>query len=164
MHKTMSDEIKPSGPFGEAPKPEESVTQAPPSTSPAAEVPQQQAAPAAAPVEAPKTETAPADTSDVDANKPMAIVGYIIPILFFVPMLSEKKSPFGMFHAKQQLNLLLSWIVVNVVGGIVPFIGWFIILPIGSIILIVLMIMGIINAAKGETKQLPIIGGFQIIK
>lgn len=155
--------MKQNSPFGEASKPEESMTQASEST-PAPEA-SQQAAPIAAPPEEPKVEAAtPADVSDVDANKPMAIIGYLIPILFFIPMLSEKKSPFGMYHAKQQLNLLISWIVVNVVGGIVPFIGWFIILPIGSIILIVLMIMGIINASKGETKQLPIIGGIQIIK
>lgn len=155
----MSDEMKQNGPFGEEGKTE--APAAPP--APATEVPKaEEATPAAEEV---KAEAVPAaDASDVDQNKPMAIIGYLIPILFFIPMLSEQKSPFGMFHAKQQLNLLLSWIVVNVVGGIVPFIGWFIILPIGSIILIVLMIMGIINAVKGETKQLPIIGGFQIIK
>lgn len=105
-----------------------------------------------------------AETSDVEQNKVMAIVGYLVPILFFIPMLAEKKSPFGMFHAKQQLNLLLSGIAVQVVGGMIPFLGWFIILPIGSLALIVLAIIGIMNAAKGEMKELPVIGGFQIIK
>jgi len=104
--------------------------------------------------------------SDVESNKVMAIVGYIIPILFFIPLLNEesKKSPFAKFHANQQLNLLLAAVAVNVVGTVIPIIGWFIILPIGSIILIVLAIMGIINAAKGSMKKLPMIGGFQIIK
>ena len=96
----------------------------------------------------------------------MAIVGYILPILFFVPFLSEesKKSPFAKFHANQQLSLLISAIAVNVVGTIIPLLGWFIILPIGTIILLVLAIMGVINAAKGEIKKLPIIGGIEIIK
>lgn len=103
--------------------------------------------------------------SDAEKNKAMAIVGYIIPILFFIPLVTEdgKKSPFAKFHANQQLNLLLGWIVVNVVGGILPFIGWFIILPLGTIFLIVVMIMGIIHAAKGEMKELPLIGGFKLI-
>jgi uncharacterized membrane protein len=101
------------------------------------------------------------ETSDVEQNKPFAIIGYIIPILFFIPMLAEKKSPFDMFHAKQQLNLLLLSIAVNIFGRMIPFLGWFSITP---IILIVLAIFGIINAAKGEMKQLPFIGGFQIIK
>jgi uncharacterized membrane protein len=103
--------------------------------------------------------------SDVEKNKPMAIIGYILPILFFIPLVSDSKnSPFAKFHANQQLILLLSAIAVNIVGGIIPFLGWFIILPIGSILLIILAIMGIINGAKGEMKKLPIIGGFEIIK
>ncbi|MFA5961333.1 MAG: DUF4870 domain-containing protein [Parcubacteria group bacterium] len=102
---------------------------------------------------------------DAEKNKAMAIVGYIIPILFFIPLVSDaKNSPFAKFHANQQLNLLLAAIAVNVVGTIIPFLGWFIILPLGSILIIVLAIMGIINSAKGEMKKLPIIGGFELIK
>jgi len=102
---------------------------------------------------------------DVESNKAMAIVGYIIPILFFIPLLSEaKSSPFAKFHANQQLVLLLACIAVNVVGTIIPFLGWFLILPLGTIALIVLAILGIINAAKGEKKALPVIGGIELIK
>ena len=102
--------------------------------------------------------------SDVENNKAMAIIGYILPILFFVPLISESKnSPFAKFHANQQLNLLLAGIVVNVVG-MIPIIGWFIVLPFGSLAIIVIAIIGIINAAKGEMKKLPLIGGYQLIK
>lgn len=105
------------------------------------------------------------NTSDAEQNKVMAIVGYLIPLLFFVPLVTDaKNSPFAKFHANQQLVLLIAGIVVNVVGTIIPFIGWFIILPLGAIALIVIAIIGIINAAKGEMKQLPLIGGFSIIK
>jgi uncharacterized membrane protein len=106
-----------------------------------------------------------ADASDAEKNKAMAIVGYIIPILFFIPLVTEdgKKSPFAKFHANQQLNLLIAWVVVNVVGGIIPVLGWFIILPLGTIFLIVVAIMGIINGAKGEIKALPLIGSFKLI-
>ena len=110
--------------------------------------------------EAPKTAG-----SDADNNKAMAIIGYIIPILFFIPLLSDaKNSPFAKFHANQQLNLLLAGIAVNIIGTIIPFLGWFIILPLGTIFLLILMIMGIINAAKGEMKKLPVTGGFELIK
>jgi uncharacterized membrane protein len=102
---------------------------------------------------------------DAEKNKPMAIIGYIIPILFFIPLVTDaKNSPFAKFHANQQLNLLLAAIAVNIVGGIIPFLGWFVILPLGSILIIIFAIMGIINAAKGLTKKLPLIGGFNIIK
>lgn len=105
-----------------------------------------------------------ANQSDAEKNKAMAIVGYIIPILFFIPLVSDaKNSPFAKFHANQQLNLLIAAVVVNIVGGIIPFIGWFILLPLGTIFLIVVAIMGIINASKGEMKELPLIGGFKLI-
>jgi uncharacterized membrane protein len=121
---------------------------------------QTQQQPPAAPPVAPQ-----GNQSDAEKNKMMAIVGYIIPILFFIPLVTDaKNSPFAKFHANQQLILLLAAIAVNIVGGMIPILGWFIILPFGSIALIVLAIMGIINSAKGEMKQLPVIGGISIIK
>jgi uncharacterized membrane protein len=103
--------------------------------------------------------------SDAEKNKMMAIIGYIVPVLFFIPLVTEaKNSPFAKFHSNQQLVLLLAAIAVNIVGGIIPFLGWFIILPFGSIFIIILAIMGIINAVKGEMKKLPAIGGINIIK
>lgn len=103
--------------------------------------------------------------SDAEKNKAMAIIGYILPILFFIPLVTDaKNSAFAKFHANQQLNLLLAAIAVNIVGTIIPILGWFIILPLGSIALIVIAIMGIINAAQGQMKPLPLIGGFTLIK
>lgn len=107
---------------------------------------------------------APAGNSDVNDNKAMAIIGYIIPLLFFIPLVTDaKNSPFAKFHANQQLVLLIAAIAVNVIGAIIPFIGWFLILPLGSIAIVVFAIIGLINAAKGEMKELPMIGGFKII-
>lgn len=102
---------------------------------------------------------------DAEANKPIAIIGYILPFLFFVPLISEaKNSKFAMFHANQQLILLIAAVAVNVVGTLIPILGWFIILPFGTIFLFVIAILGIINAAKGEMNKLPLIGDFQILK
>src|SRR4030042_5909758 len=95
-------------------------------------------------------------SSDAEKNKAMAIVGYIIPILFFIPLVTDaKNSPFAKFPPNQQLNLLLAAVIINIVGGVIPFLGWFIILPLGMIFLIVVAIMGIISAAKGGMKELP---------
>ena len=102
--------------------------------------------------------------TDVEQNKTMAIVGYILPILFFVPLLSEHKCPFGMFHANQQLVLLLSALIVNLTGTLIPIIGWFIILPFGSLAVFVIAVLGLLGAAKGEVKPLPFIGGISILK
>lgn len=101
--------------------------------------------------------------NDVNDNKAMAIIGYIIPLLFFIPLVTDaKNSPFAKFHANQQLILLIAAIAVNVLGAL-PIIGWFIIWPLGTIALIVFAIIGIMNAARGEMKELPLVGGFKII-
>ncbi len=100
------------------------------------------------------------EKDDIEKNKAMAILAYII---FLIPLLAAKDSKFAMYHANQGLVLFLLALAVNVVGGIIPFIGWFIILPIGSLFVVVLAILGIINAAKGEAKPLPLIGGFKLL-
>lgn len=111
----------------------------------------------------PAPEASQASSADAEKNKAMGIVGYILPVLFFIPLISDAKdSPFAKFHANQQLLLLITWMAVSIVGGIIPFLGWFV--PLGSLCCLVLMIMGIINASKGETKELPVIGGISILK
>lgn len=104
--------------------------------------------------------------SDAEKNKALAIVGYIFPILFFIPLVTDaKNSPFAKFHANQQLDLLLFEVVGYIASTILTFILigfllWFVVI-IGGL---VFMIMGIINASKGEMKPLPLIGGINIIK
>ncbi|HLN18569.1 MAG TPA: DUF4870 domain-containing protein [Patescibacteria group bacterium] len=114
----------------------------------------------------PVTPTTQSGGSDAEKNKLFAIIGYIFPILFFVPLVSDaKNSPFAKFHANQQLNFLLFTVVGYIASSILTFILigillWFVV-AIGSI---VFMILGIINASKGEMKPLPVIGGWQLIK
>lgn len=106
------------------------------------------------------------NSGDAEKNKAMAIIGYIIPILFFIPLLGDesKRSSFAKFHANQQLILLIAALAINIIGSIIPFIGWFLILPLGSIFLIVIAIMGAVRAAKGEMQRLPFIGKYEILK
>ncbi len=101
------------------------------------------------------------DEADAEKNKGMAILAYFI---FFLPMLTDAKdSKFAMFHANQSLVLLLAGIGVSVIGSIIPFLGWFLILPFGTLIIIIFWIMGIVNAAGGKMKELPLIGGIHIL-
>ena len=101
------------------------------------------------------------DQKDIEENKGIAALAYLI---FFIPLLAAKDSKFAKFHANQGLNLFIFAVVVNFVGSIIPFIGWFIILPLGGIFTFILFIMGIINAVNGETKKLPLIGNVEFIK
>ena len=91
-----------------------------------------------------------------EKNTGMAIIAYI---LFFIPLLTESKNdPFVKYHVKQGIVLFVTSIALMAVG-VVPIIGW-IIAIFSPLIIIVLSILGIINAANGKEKQLPVIGQF----
>ncbi|MFA7653428.1 MAG: hypothetical protein WCX97_00070 [Candidatus Magasanikbacteria bacterium] len=92
-------------------------------------------------------------------NIVMAVVAYII---FFIPLLTEsKKDPFVKFHVKQGLVLFIAAIIVGIINNALFYawtfmwLGW--LLNVGILILFVL---GIINAAGGKTEKLPVIGQF----
>ncbi|GHU81914.1 hypothetical protein FACS189415_1280 [Bacteroidia bacterium] len=121
--------------------------------------------------------------SDAEQNKVMAILSYI---LFFIPLLTgdHKKSLFVKFHANQGTVLFLSalawgivnWILMAILGAIlINPATWYsgswgaygIITTILSLLWLVptaLCVYGIVNAATGKEKALPIIGKFRIIK
>lgn len=112
------------------------------------------------------------DQNDIISNKVMAVFSYI-GILFLVPLLGAKNSRFARFHANQGIVLFICGIVWGIVFGIVsailgriPVVGMIIGLVGGlvSILFFVLMIIGIVNAAQGKAKQLPLIGGITILK
>lgn len=100
-------------------------------------------------------------TKDVQDNKVMAILAYLI---FFIPLIAAKDSRFAMFHANQGFNNFLLAVAVNIIGSILPFIGWFIILPIGNIVVFIFAILGIVNAVNGQEKELPLIGKLSFFK
>ena len=112
--------------------------------------------------------------SDIEGNKLMAVLSYL-GILVLIPILAAKDSPFAKFHATQGLNLLIvrvAWSIVSgIIGAILGAIGvtflsvlWSIITWLVSIVIFLTMVIGIINAAQGKAKELPIIGGFRILK
>ena len=101
------------------------------------------------------------DPQDVQNNKALAILSYI-GLLFIIPLVAAPNSKFAKFHANQGLLLFLFDIIMGIVA-VIPFIGWLIAVA-GSVASLVFMIMGIVNAAKGEAKELPLIGKYRIIK
>lgn len=115
--------------------------------------------------------TANTTQQDIDDNKALAIIGYF-GLLFLVPLLAGKTSKFAQFHANQSLVLFITQIAFSIASSILTFIFAFINLGIlmtlvsfvGGIGLFVLFILGIVNAANGRCKELPIIGQFHIIK
>ena len=116
--------------------------------------------------------TAEFDQNDINTNKGMAILAYFGPLVF-IPMFAAKQSKFARYHSNQGLVLLIASILYgiaySILSSIILAISWrlyFLVSIIGlvSIVITILAIIGIINAATGKAKELPLIGKFKILK
>ncbi|MBQ7060276.1 MAG: hypothetical protein IJM85_00685 [Clostridia bacterium] len=111
--------------------------------------------------------TAQFDPQDVQKNKAMGVLAYLS-WLIIIPLLAAKDSKFARFHCNQGLVLAIAetlcWIVVKIFGGI-PVIGWVLRVAVGLLDLafLVLAVMGIVNAASGKAKELPLLGSFRLL-
>ena len=97
------------------------------------------------------------DPRDIADNKVMAILCYI-GILWLIPFLTTKESPFVKFHLNQGLTLLILALIVAAVSWI-PVVGW-----LCSVVVFALAIIGIVNVANGKAQELPVIGKFTLLK
>ncbi len=99
---------------------------------------------------------------DINEGKLCAFLMYLFPIglIWFLVDEKMKKNAFAKFHLKQSIVLIISAVIINIAGSFIPIIGWFIILPIGSLFIFILWIVGVINSLSGKQKQLPVIGQF----
>lgn len=105
-------------------------------------------------------------------DKLYGILAYV-PFLWLVTLLAGN-SEFSRHHANQGIVLFILEVILGAIAtiiglilGIIPVIGgWIsgIISGIFGLIALAFIIIGIINAANGETKSLPIIGGIKILK
>ena len=129
------------------------------------QVPEEPIAEPAAPEPAPAPEpeaaeaSAPADTQE---GKVFAILSYALSFVslpFFLVPLIMRNNAFALYHAKQSLMIWLAGIAVSIVSIILtaicigPILGL-----VGGVFLLVLNVMGLVNAAKCEAKPLPLIG------
>lgn len=116
--------------------------------------------------------TADFDKADIEQNKVMGVLAYLS-WLVLIPIFAAKGSKFAHFHANQGLVLAITeiawWIVQGILSSVLYSISWrlgFIstILGLVNIVFLVLLVIGIMNAANGRAKELPIIGKFKILK
>ncbi len=83
-------------------------------------------------------------------------------MLLLIPLLTKPNSAFVKYHSNQGLVLLIFSFACAFIN-VIPILGQ-IISIIGSIFAVVCFIIGIINAAGGKMKPLPLIGGITILK
>ena len=108
------------------------------------------------------------DSEDINKNRVFGIFAYI-GWLVLIPIFAAKNSKWARFHANQGLVLAIlstASIIVFYLLSLIPYIGWlFSVLDwIVSIGFTALMVIGIITAATGKAKELPLIGKIKILK
>lgn len=114
---------------------------------------------------------------DIQNNKGISVLSYL-GILFLIPMLAAKHSPFARFHVNQGMVLLIFEIGYGIVKAVIlslinimfSFSGNPLyslvstMLNIAGLVFLVLTVVGIVNAANGKAKELPIIGKIILYK
>ncbi len=108
--------------------------------------------------------------NDIEKNKGKAVFCYLT-VLWLIPFLMWRDSRFVKFHINQGFNLLICEICLVVVDRLLGFLlgpglllgVWGFVYSIGSLILMVFVVLGIINAINGQTKKLPIIGDWNFL-
>ena len=115
-----------------------------------------------------------APAEDAEANKGVAICAYFS-LLWIVPLCTTAKhSPFVKFHTNQAIvNTIVSLlvgVVLGIFGWMLDFIFWgFFWAPtlfgvISVLFSLGLTVWGIVYAAQGKMKEIPLIGEFRLLK
>ena len=94
---------------------------------------------------------------DIQEDRLFAAIGYL-GILCLIPLLLKKDSAFAQHHGKQGLVILIVWLALWV-GMIVPILGQ-IVWTLGSLALIVLIILGMVNALQGKMWDVPFLAKY----
>jgi uncharacterized membrane protein len=77
--------------------------------------------------------------------------------LCLIPLLTVKDSPFVTWHAKQGLVLLGAELAVGVLGMLLSFLGGGCVAAVVNLALLVVSVLAIIRALKGERWRLPLL-------
>lgn len=94
-------------------------------------------------------------------NRTLSIVAYITIIGWIIAFVqySNRKSPEVRFHLKQSLGVMILGVIISIIMTIivtiVPTLGF---LNFVGLAVLLLLILGIINAMNDAQKELPLIG------
>lgn len=108
-----------------------------------------------------ETNNKPVPQSTQSTGKLVAILSYFWPIGLIIHYASSHKTELGAFHVRQATGLVILSIALGILSGILSSIGIrFLSIVFGmiNIGILILWIIGIVNAVKEEKKPLPIVG------
>ncbi|MGA2728052.1 MAG: hypothetical protein ABSE96_09580 [Terracidiphilus sp.] len=83
----------------------------------------------------------------------------IIPAIIFLIVEPYNKNSYIRFHSWQSIFLGIAFVAIHIVLGIIPLIGWLVLMLL-DLGFLVLWIVVLLKALKGERFQLPVIGKY----
>ena len=104
------------------------------------------------------TTTNTEQTLQTNDGKTIAVIAYltVIGLIIAYVMNNDKKTKFGAYHIRQSIGLAATGLALGIVG-LIPILGW-IVSIIGTLLLIYMWIMGLVNAMNEKKKPLPFFG------
>ncbi|MFH1046663.1 MAG: DUF4870 domain-containing protein [Candidatus Omnitrophota bacterium] len=95
-----------------------------------------------------------AEDKAIEEGKVIAILSYIS-ILCIIPLILKKDNKFVLHHAKQGLVLFIAEVALSILI-IIPVLGW-VVAPIGSVVLLIVSLIGIIQVLQGSYWKCPVV-------
>ncbi len=105
-------------------------------------------------------------------NKPLSIISYLFPIIGpIITLIAARRNLFALYHACQAIALTLfalmlpvGWVVISWAIAWIPMAGptigasIFTLVVVGLVTAVILSVSGIVNAARGNSSPLFLIG------
>lgn len=103
------------------------------------------------------TEPAPSPSHAAQKNTLMAVLSYIGPLVI-VSYLTAKDDAFVKFHIRQGVVLFVIEIAISIISSMFMFGGLYMIAQFANLGVLILSIIGIVNAVQGKEQELPLVG------
>ena len=81
-----------------------------------------------------------------------------IPAIIFLILNPYNRNRYIRFHSIQAILVYIAWAVADAIFGLIPFIGWLILIPITSLFGFAVVIVCMIKAYQGQLFRLPWVG------
>jgi uncharacterized membrane protein len=105
------------------------------------------------------------NTPVVQEDKTVAILSYctLVGYIIAIVMHGNNKTRLGTYHLRQATGLVcfgVGYWIINIILMMIPFLGFIfaILSPFVGLGMLILVIMGLVNAANGVEKPVPLIG------
>lgn len=109
--------------------------------------------------------TAEFTAQEISEGKVFGIAIYLLGVLgIIIALLGSRDNKFVAFHIRNWLKIEICSVLGVIIGAVIPFLGWFVVLPVVAIIVFVLTIIAFFNVCNGKAIDAPIIRAFGFLK